>query len=203
MPRKSILRVLVATGALTLGVGAGVATSTYITDAAHASTNEPAAAVGHSIEEFAITDTGRLPSTGLPDEMLTSDLPETINLKTARLLHQEDKTSIYAAISKKGEMCLITFIGGEQWVVSTACTSLDQFAKTGLGLRTDGVAGASESYLLPDAMASRISRGTGSLKLGSESSNLVTIDPFAANTERVSISRSSPALTLLPEIGDE
>lgn len=209
MNKASILTTIATSGALILGLTAGAAGSLLASSQADNASDDPNAPQDPPVTEtyatsdysFAAFET--LPPAQLPEEARSSELSQSVDLDSARLLHHDGATKMYTATDYDGLLCLIISIEGDDWVTATTCDTPDSFAKGGIGVRTHGELGSGEAYLLPDAIAANAPLEVGTLTAGTESNNLVLLDPYASQDERDALSLSNDNLVIIPEIEDE
>lgn len=200
--KKQLISASVASVSLLFGASLGVFSSAQISNQSQSAPPETTDAQ-YSSTEYDI-QLSPLPRAVVPATVASSDLAETVDLENARLLHESGATSMYAAMSKRGMICLVVQIDhGADWVASSTCAPPDIFAKTGIGVRTNGEFGNAEGYLLPDTLKSELSIGVGGYGAGTESSNLIWVDPNLSNGERSQLPRANPDVQFLPEIEHE
>ncbi|MFB8191351.1 hypothetical protein ACFC14_18690 [Microbacterium sp. NPDC055988] len=133
-----------------------------------------------------------------PDPMLYSEVAQSVDPSSVRLLDQQDDSSTYVGIGENGMICLIVYLDHEEWTASASCTSPEQFDRVGVGLRTTGEAGAAEQYLISDTAAEGAfarSRAVGAVQPLTK--NLLTVDPFLSEEERAAAVSDVPTVGIL------
>ncbi len=79
------------------------------------------------------------------------DLP--VDMKSLRLLGEDETASYWTGTDKEGNVCLVGYISGGNEVTGTTCSTIVDFYKRGLGLSAKDGGQARlefEAYLLPD-----------------------------------------------------
>jgi hypothetical protein len=117
----------------------------------------------------------------LPRELQASDIAQTLQADTVRLLRADSDVSTYVSLDNRGALCLTVFRAGHEWAAGTACTGPDEFAARGLGVRLTTPEGISEQYLLPHDVV----EAGGSLA----ENGLLIVDPHLSSDARADLSK--------------
>jgi hypothetical protein len=136
----------------------------------------------------------------LPTELRQSEMAETMDLASLRLVESDSDSSTYVAVGERGMLCMIVFLGGAEWTASTACAGPDRFADGGLGVRTTGEVGAIEQYLVSDS--AKMSDASDSLARSTYTqvgSNLYEVDPMLNKQSRLKVADLIPEIDIITE----
>ncbi len=141
---------------------------------------EPEAQEDFSGARYAVAGLYTDSVTKLPQELSDSEIAQTIQADSVRLLRADSDVSTFVSLDDRGALCLIVFRSGTDWAAGTACSGPEQFNARGLGVRLTTPEGISEQYLLPPTAL----RTAGDLA----ESGILAVDPDLSSEARESMS---------------
>ncbi|GAA3667309.1 hypothetical protein [Microbacterium marinilacus] len=190
MSRKRILsKALGITGASLAGIALGVGANAALAAAASAPrvVDEYRSVSADADYDLKILSESMTFEDSLPEELPISEIAGGLDGDSARLLEVGEESKSYALKNDVGELCIVVFIPGEDWISGTACTDPETFAKKGLGLIVEApLEGISEEkYLVPDAMREKVVESRHVAL--SDTGNLISIESSITSSEKLEL----------------
>lgn len=201
----------ILSGAAILAVGAAVAITGGVANAVDNSESE--STLDWSIDAAdANYDLKVLNSVSVARHQLPATIPlanlggDGIRPDTVRLIATDENSETYVGLNQSNLLCVIVYVPGNNWTAGSTCTTPDQFDEGGIGLRVDNPEVSHETYLVPDAAASRTGSFAKSFGFKSPNPNILVLNDelsFDARSEMVKESSGFPITLIESATSDE